>query len=172
MKTIRALPLLLTGLLLAGCSTTPATPKNSVTAADITVEFQNPEKFRDVLDSLGGRTDESALETLRAYLKKTSPAYLQDGQKLLVTFTDIDLAGEYQLTSAGQYDRTRLIKSMYSPRMEFTFAVTDSAGSVVKQGVRTLSDLNFQAEATRIGSNVSYYYDMQLLEGWLRDEFK
>lgn len=163
-----ACPLLLAGLLLAGC-TTPAS-SNGVVAADITVEFQNPDDFRDVRDSLGGSTDQNALAALRAWLQDHAPARLAAGQKLHVTFTDIDLAGDF--LPGSNVDRVRIIRSVYIPRMEFTFAVTDAAGQVVKQGTRTLTNLDFQTTGRRIGFDQPFYYDKMLLEDWLRKEFR
>ena len=170
MKPLATLALLLTGLALAGC-TTP-TVANGVTAADITVEFKNPDDFRDVRDSLGGSTDENALAALRAYLQENATARLQPGQKLRVTFTDIDLAGDFPGAGGGRYDRIRVIRGIYIPRQEFFFEVKDAAGQIVKQGTRTLTDLNFQAAGLRIGSDQPFFYDKTLLEDWLRKEFK
>lgn len=168
MKIPLGFPLFIAGLLLAGC-TTP-TSSNGVTAADITVEFQDPDNFRDVRDSLGGSTDENALAALRSWLQENAPASLSAGQKLRVTFTDIDLAGDF--LPGSSVDRVRIIRSIYIPRMELSFAVTDAAGQVVKQGTRTLTNLDFQNTARRIGSDQSFFYDKMLLEDWLRKEFK
>jgi hypothetical protein len=168
MKIHLGFPLLIAGLLLAGC-TTPAS-SNGVTAADITVEFQDPDNFRDVRDSLGGSTDENALAALRSWLQESAPASLSAGQKLRVTFTDIDLAGDF--LPGSSVDRVRIIRSIYIPRMELFFAVTDAAGQVVTQGTRTLTNLDFQNTARRIGSDQSFFYDKMLLEDWLRKEFK
>jgi hypothetical protein len=168
MNTRLAHPLLLAGLLLAGC-TTP-TSSNGVAPADITVEFQNPDDFRDVRDSLGGSTDQNALASLRTWLQENAPASLAAGQKLHVTFTDIDLAGDF--LPGSSVDRVRIIRGIYIPRMELSFAVTDAAGQVVKQGTRTLTNLDFQNAGRRIGSDQSYFYDKMLLEDWLRKEFK
>jgi len=93
MKTHLAYPLLVAGLLLAGC-TTP-TSSNGVTAADIPVEFQNPDGFRDVRDSLGGSTDENALAALRTWLQENARQVSPPARSFGVTFTDIDLAGEF-----------------------------------------------------------------------------
>lgn len=160
--------LLLAGLCLAGC-TSPA-PRNNVAATDITVEFQNPDNFRDVRDSLGGSTDQNALAALRTWLQENAPASLAAGQKLRVTFTDIDLAGDF--LPGANVDRVRIIRGVYIPRMELSFAVTDAAGQVVKEGKRTLTNLDFQNTARRIGSDQPFFYDKMLLEDWLRKEFK
>ena len=170
MKTFVTLILAATSLLLAGCST--PTAQNGVTAADVTVEFRNPENFRDMRESLGGTTDENAVAALRKYLEENAPAKLQAGQKLRVTFTDIDLAGDFPGSGGGRYDRVRVIRGIYIPRQEFSFEVTDSAGQIIKQGTRTLTDLNFQANGLRVGSDQSYFYDKLLLEDWLRKEFR
>ncbi len=172
MKTSFALTLIVAGILLAGCTTSTMTSRNGVAAADITVEFQNPDNFRDVRESLGGYTDENALAALRTYLQENAPARLQAGQKLRVNFTDIDLAGDFPGSGGGQFDRVRLVKAIYIPRMVFSFEVTDAVGQIVKQGTRTLTDLNFQSAALRIGSDQQFFYDKMLLEKWLHDEFK
>lgn len=168
MKIPLAQPLLIAGLLLAGC-TTP-TVSNGVAAADITVEFQNPDDFRDVRDSLGGSTDQNALASLRTWLQENAPARLSAGQKLRVTFTEIDLAGDF--LPGANVDRVRIIRGVYIPRMELAFAVTDAAGQVVKQGTRTLTNLDFQNTGRRIGSDQPFFYDKMLLEDWLRKEFR
>ena len=160
------LPLLAVGLILSGC-TTP-TSSNGVAAEDITVEFQHPENFRDASDSLGGFTDQNALDALRTWLQENAPARLATGQKLRVTFTDIDLAGDF--LPGSSVDRVRIIRSIYIPRMELFFAVTDATGQVVKEGKRTLTNLDFQNTGRRISSDQQFFYDKQLLEEWLRKE--
>src|SRR3954468_18217096 len=169
MKHLAVLTLIAAGLGLSGCQTPPATTDVN---SPVTVEFQNPDQFRDARESLGGPTDENALATLRTYLQENAPAHLQPGQKLRVTFTDIDLAGDFPASSGGRYDRVRVIRGIYVPRQEFSFQVTDASGQVVKQGKRTLTDLNFQASGMRIGSDQPYFYDKVLLEDWLRKEFR
>ncbi len=159
-------PLLATVLVLAGCSTPT---DDRAQAADITVDFRDPDKFRDAAESLGGSTDENALAELRAYLKETAPTCLKSGQKLHVTFTDLDLAGDFV---SGQMDRVRLIKPIYFPRQEITFALTDAAGQTLKQGTRVLTDLDFQSTHLRLGSSVSYFHDKMLLKDWLQKEFR
>lgn len=169
MKNRLTLPLLITGLLLSAC-TTPF--NNGVTAADITVEFQNPEKFQDARDSFGGPTDQAALDTLRAAVKEAARPHLKAGQKLRVTFTDVDLAGEFEPQSGPQTDHVRFIKAIYTPRQALTFALTDAAGAILRQGQRTLTDMNFQANSLRIGSDQPFFYDKVLIQDWVHAEFR
>jgi hypothetical protein len=172
MKNLAALILIAAGLTLTGCQNPP--PRANVTGnSTVTVDFQNPDQFRDVRESLGGSTDENALAALRTYLQENAPTYLQPGQTLHVTFTDIDLAGDFSNSGNGRYDRVRVIRGIYIPRQEFSFQVTDASGQVVKEGKRTLTDMNFQVSGgLRLDSNQPYFYDKLLLEDWLRKEFR
>jgi len=164
------LSLLIAGLLLLSACTTAT--QNGATEADITVEFQHPENFRDARASFGGAPDESALDTLRAALKTAARPHLKAGQKLRVTFTDIDLAGEYEPQAGPQADHVRFIKSIYIPRQVLSFELSDSSGAVLRQGTRTLTDMNYQANSLRIGSDQPFFYDKVLLQDWVHDEFR
>ena len=48
--------------------------------------------------------------------------------------------------------------------MEFSFAVTDAAGHIVKQGTRSLSNMDFQLNSGRVGSDQPFFHDKNLLE--------
>lgn len=169
MKTRLALPLLITGLLLSAC-TTPV--NNGVAATDITVDFQHPEKFQDARDSFGGAPDQSALDTLRTAVKESARPHLKAGQKLRVTFTDIDLAGEFEPQAGPSAGHVRFIKAVYTPRQVLTFELTDATGAVLRQGSRTLTDLNYQSNSLRIGSDQPFFYDKVLIQDWVHAEFR
>lgn len=172
MKIHTLFALLGAGLVLAGCQTTPKV-NNGVTGENITVNFQEPDRFTDAADNLGGGSSPYILDTLRDYLKEEAPRHLQSGQKLTVTFTDIDLAGDIPPSASAGSQDIRVIKQIYRPRQEFTFTVTDASGATVKEGKRTLSNMNFQLDAINPRSqSESFFYDKQLLKTWLRDEFK
>jgi hypothetical protein len=160
--------LLLAAGLLAACSTPTSRPGASPGA--ITAEFRDPDRFTDARDSLGGATDQHALDTLRTHLAEKAAPLLQPGQKLHVVFTDIDLAGEFE--PGARFDRVRLVKPIYFPRLELAFTLTDATGATLKEGTRTLKDMDFLLNAGRIGSDQPYYYDKLLLEEWLKKEFR
>ena len=171
MKNPRCLLSLALGSLLVGCQTTAAV-NNHVTAADVTVVFQDSDNFTDVRNSMGGPTNQAYLDILSKHLKENAPARLQAGQKLTVTFTDIDLAGEFLPSSRPGFDHVRIIKAIYIPRMKLSFQVLDVSGKVVKEGQRSLSNLNFQDEGIAFRSSDELYYDKELLSRWLSAEFK
>src|SRR5690348_12318310 len=51
-------------------------------ASNVTVNFQDSEKFTDARSSLGGGTDDGYLKILSEHLQKTAAKHLAAGQKL------------------------------------------------------------------------------------------
>ena len=169
MKTYLPL-LLLAALLIGGCQSVPPNP-TPASESDVTVNFQDPDKFADVRESFGGPTSQYYLDLLSQYVKKTAANRMTAGQKLTVTFTDIDLAGDFVPTSPNM-DTVRIIKAIYIPRMNLRFQLTDAKGAILKEGERRLTDLNFQQNFVPLDRNQPLYHDKQLLDTWLRQELK
>lgn len=169
MKTYYSCIVLAAALIAGGCQSTPSN-SNPATSADITVNFTDPDKFTDVRDSVNGGASKYYLEELARYLKEVAARRLTAGQKLTVTFTDIDLAGDIP---PGSIHDVRIIKEIYIPRMEFHFQLVDAAGAVIKDGDRRLSDLSFmQNLRPPFSQNEPLRYDKALLEDWVRKEFQ
>lgn len=140
-------------------------------ASNVTVTFQESDKFTDARSSFGSETDEGYLKMLSEHVQKTATKRLAAGQKLEVTFTDIDLAGDFIPGNVRTQD-VRIIKEIYIPRMKLTFKLIDADGKVVKEGERKLSDMNFMMNANVIGRNETLFYDKTLLSDWINKEFR
>ncbi len=145
----------------------------SASAADearAVVTFQDPEKFTDIKDTASG-TDkgrEFYLKELRTLVEKQADVLLPEGQKLEMTFTDIDLAGDYLPMMASGHD-VRVMKDIYRPAMKFSYKITDASGAVVKEGTENISDINYlNTIGTLVGRGEALYYDKGLLLDWLR----
>lgn len=141
-------------------------------SGNVTVSFHEPDKFTDARSTWGGSTDEHYLKMLTDHLKKTADRRLRPGLKLEVTFTDIDLAGDFQPTSSSSSQDVRVIREIYIPRMRISFRLLDEEGKVVNEGERRLSDLNFMNNINPIGRNEPLFYDKTLLSDWINKEFK
>jgi hypothetical protein len=140
--------------------------------ARATVTFENPEKFTDVKDSITG-TDKGRdhyLKIIRTLVEEEAARLLPAGQKLTMTFTDIDLAGDYLPSMASGHD-IRVMKDVYSPRMKFTFQIADAAGAVVKEGAERLSDMNYM-QTPGLNRSDELFYDKAMLRDWLRKSLK
>lgn len=163
---------LLPGLLAAG-ALLAATPKP---ASRVTVVFDHPEKFTDVRDNESDTDNELGraryLPPLQEYLEQQGTARLPAGQQLTITFSDIDLAGDFEPWRGAQFSDIRIIKDIYIPRLTFTFKLTDASGQVLKEGERKLQDLGYQMRLTRGFRDDPLRYEKDMLDDWLRDELK
>jgi hypothetical protein len=84
-----------------------------------------------------------------------------------MTFTDIDLAGEYEPWRGGQWSDVRIIKDIYSPRFVFSYKLTDAAGAVLKEDKVDLRDLTFMMRVT-ISRNEPLRFEKDILADWIR----
>ena len=170
----------LAALLAAGCSTTAPTsgPSPSYTSAsdgssakNITVTFKDPERYTDCRSDFGSSTDQGYLDLLSAHLKRMAGPHVPADQKLDVTFSDIDLAGDFRPDRVQMTD-VRIIKDIYRPRMTLNFKLVGADGKVIKEGDRTLVDSYFMNNVNIVNRDEPLFYDKEMLTDWVRDEFK
>jgi hypothetical protein len=160
-------------ILLAGCETTATSnPVNSTqTVGNVTVNYHDQERFTDCRSDYGSFTDQGYLDILSRQFGEVGARYIQADQKLEITVSDIDLAGDFQPTRPG-LDQIRIVKEIYRPRIALNFKLTGPDGKVVKEGDRVLSDSYFMSTISTIDRNEPLFYDKELISNWLRDEFK
>jgi hypothetical protein len=162
-------------ILLASLAMLPALEMSAAetrTIARADVSFFEPEKFTDVRDTYTGDYDRTTyLDQIRDHLLEQAKYYVPEGHRLSVTFTDIDMAGDFEPWRGHRWDDIRVVKDMYPPRMVFTFQLTDAAGNVVKEGRRDLRDLSFMMKMSMGFRDDSVRHEKALIDDWLRDEF-
>ena len=145
----------------------------SENAQRVQVQFDHPENFTDLKDSYMA-TDkgrESYMEMFKDYLQQNASKRLPEGQKLSITFTDIDMAGDFEPWRGASASDVRIVKAIYIPRLKFTYRITDAAGAVVKEGKAELSDMNFQNNLVgTFNSSDPLRYEKHMLDDWMRDE--
>jgi len=135
----------------------------------VNISFENPDDFTDFKDGLVGteRGREDHEYQLRRAITETAANRLKDGQRLSISFTDIDLAGDY-LPSAHTGHDVRVIKEIYAPRMAFRYTLTDANGAVIKEGTENFRDTAFQYRTGGLDRNEALYYDKELIRDWIR----
>ncbi|HVZ66532.1 MAG TPA: DUF3016 domain-containing protein [Lacunisphaera sp.] len=176
MKHVTSLRFLLAGLvgLAAFGRAAAASPVQSPKNVDVV--FSHPEKFTDVkessMDYENERGGANVFPRLQELIESQAAALLPAGHKLTVTFTDIDLAGDFEPWRGPQFDDIRIVKDIYIPRLTLSFTLTDADGKVVKQGDRRLVDLAFQTRITRAFPDDPLRYEKDMLTDWIRSEFR
>ena len=155
----------------------PVLPAESAGSAEagarVEVTYVNPEKFTDVKDSNFGteREREDILALLKEYLVERATKLLPEGQRLSLSITDVDLAGDFEPWRGPKFDDVRIVKDIYPPSIHLSFKVTDASGAVVKEGTQKLRDLSFQMSTPATFNSDSLRYEKTLLDNWLRSEF-
>jgi hypothetical protein len=141
-------------------------------ASRITVTFVQPERFTDVKDSVLGSERGAAdlLGDLDRYLRAAGERYVPAGVTLEIRVTNVDLAGELEPWRGPQFDRVRIMRDIYPPRIDLEFRLIDASGAVAKEGRRALRDPLYLTRAA-LGDSDRLRYDKQLLGEWLRQEF-
>ena len=134
----------------------------------VTVVYVEPQQFADVQDSRSHVINpdrNTHLRSLRKWLQKQGPRWLGEGQQLQIEFTDIDLAGDYEPIVHPSLDDVRIIKSIYPPRLQFRYRLTDASGQVLSEGEENLRDLGFDVHAITRNSD-PLRYEKRMLERW------
>lgn len=150
-----------------------AAPQKSPNGANDRAEviFFEPEKFKDAADSDQGDVVRSGhLDEIKTHVLNQAKSLVPAGYKLQVTFTDIDLAGEFEPWRGPSADRVRIVKEIYPPRIDLAFRITDAEGNVVSEGRRQLRDDNFMSKLTLASRNDPLRHEKELIDTWLRQE--
>jgi hypothetical protein len=143
-----------------------------VSAPPIAVTFVRPDRFTDVRDGLLASAKGSAaiLDDIAAYLRTLGQRYVPAGSSLDFRITDLDLAGEFEPQLGPNFERVRIFKDVYWPRIDFEFRLADGTGHTIREGRRSVSDQNYLQRAVfRTGDPLRYEKDM--LREWFKKEF-
>jgi len=144
------------------------------TGPRVVVTYFEPGHFTDVRDSYPEGTErgrDATLAELKSYLVRRAAPYVPTGQKLTITITDVDLAGDFEPWLGPQWSDVRVVKDLYPPCIELTFQLKDAEDNIVSSGKRTLRDLGFMMKLS-INTNDPLRHEKALLDDWLSTEFR
>ena len=158
------------GLVTAGAIFAAAPPKAE---SRVTVTFVQPEKFTDASgeDFNDDRDREHVLASLKTHVETMAQRYLAAGQSLEVRFVDIDLAGAFESWRGPEYDRIRILREIYPPRMTLEFRLLAADGKVLSEGKRKLSTLGYLMRIVSPSFD-GLRFDKEMLGAWMRQEFR
>ncbi|MFM9078772.1 MAG: DUF3016 domain-containing protein [Opitutaceae bacterium] len=138
----------------------------------ITVEFLEPAGFTDLRDRAWLENEPALyLPRLREHLEAKAKRFVPAGCTLAITFTDIDLAGDFEPWRGPRWDDVRVIRDIYPPRLALACQVTDAEGKVGTQGRRELRDLAFLFKLPLAFPDDPLRHEKALLDDWLEQEF-
>jgi hypothetical protein len=159
-------------LTLAVAARSVAAEVESTVPGRITVAFFEPAGFTDLRDRAWLDNDPDLyLPRLREHLEAKARRHVPPGCELAITFTDIDLAGDFEPWRGPRWDDVRVVRDLYPPRLALTFRLTDAAGRVVQEGRRELRDLAFLLKLPLAFPDDTLRHEKTLLDDWLDREF-
>lgn len=161
-------------MLLAGLLLMPlASPPAAATAADatqaVTVTYEHPAKFTETTKARPylGASAMDYLQPLKQYVVRRAQRILKPGQHLQITITDIDRAGNFEPWLGPDYQRIRIIRDIYPPRIDLSFRLLGADGKLLREGRRTLRNPAFLMGQIGPPDDGSLRFEKQLIDRWL-----
>ncbi|MBC8056613.1 MAG: DUF3016 domain-containing protein [Rhizobiales bacterium] len=155
--------------LLVGTTTTVfAAPGAPVETEKAEVSYRNPAGFTEMSHSFGQRT--AWLDDLSGYVAKRAARTIPDGERLLVTITDVQRAGMVEPWRGIGWSELRVVRDTTPPRIELTFQLVAANGAVLKEGMRTLRDIDFLGR-NGLRRDEPLSYEKNLIDDWMRNDF-
>lgn len=152
--------------LLAGC----ATLDRAGGGGNVVVNYENPENFTDMTrQDLSEGADEGYLRELRRHIERVAASRVPAGQTLTLTIRDVDMAGDFEPQHGPDYNDIRIVKTIYPPRIDVAYRLTDSAGNVIEEGDRRLRDTAFTWRAAPVDRDDPLRHEKALIDDFLRD---
>jgi hypothetical protein len=180
MKAATSIAWLFAGMLAVGAAaakppnvTDPDAPRSLPADGPVDVQWTDPAQFSEIRGSSNrweAQRGNWVLDLAR-YLRKRASARLPAGERLEVTITDIERAGEFEPWHGARGDSIRYMRDIYPPRIALDFKLVGADGSVLAHGSRKLSDLGYLQRAIRPTDSDPLRYEKQLIDDWLREEF-
>ena len=157
----------LIALLLPGCATAKLDPEH---VSNVSVTFVEPEKFTDVRRTEWEQNSRALLAALAKFMQNTGERTLPPDMVLFIKVTNVKLAGDFEPWLGPSFNQTRIIKSIYPPRIVLEFRLLDDRGRIVKQGQRDLTDIDYQRRDAQLREEY-LRYEKNMLRDWFRNEF-
>jgi len=144
-------------------------------AADgpVKVEYLKPETFIDVkVQNFKTPPDQNKhLINFKSWLETEAVKHLQPGQSLLISISNIDLAGDYPPGASAAASNIRVLQDLYPPAMKLSFVLKAADGRVINSGDRQLRDMGFLMHNPASTQADDLEYDKAMVKRWLRKEF-
>lgn len=134
----------------------------------VKIMWQNPQAFRDIKSSgeIQSRYETRLFESLTANLNKQASKLLKPNQKLEMTVTDVDLAGDMRPTFGATVNDLRVIKEVYPPRITFNYQIVEN-NQVIVAGDEKLTDMGFMSGVQSLNDK-PFVYENTMLTNWLK----
>ncbi|MDQ8020820.1 MAG: DUF3016 domain-containing protein [Moraxellaceae bacterium] len=149
-----------------------ATPVAGADVQAVQVRYEQAGNFTESRRTFESeRQRDGWLAELARHIERQASRHLTGGQRLGITVTDIDRAGETEPWRGPRGADLRIVRDIYPPRIDLRFVLRDSTGAVLRQGERRLRDIDFMTRPGSLHDGDCLRYEKTLLDDWLDREF-
>ena len=140
-------------------------------AAELQVQFMEPERYTDAhLDRSFG-TDERVLQSIEQHLQKLAGRCLDSGDALHIRVLDIDLAGQQEWWNNPSAYNLRIMRDATWPRINLVYTLRRSNGENVEARER-VSDMNYLGNSVYMrADSMPLPYERVMLSNWFERTF-
>jgi hypothetical protein len=132
------------------------------------INWKDAEGYRDasVSDHRASEKDRKiVLDDLEEYFKSKAESHFGGEMTLILTVTELDLAGDFESWRGPEYDDIRIIRQIYPALIEFEYILKDAEGEVLAEGSETLRHDLFARPFN--SSRESYPYVKEIVHDWM-----
>lgn len=139
----------------------------AASAGEVTVKYQEPDKFTDV--PFWEQDRDQVLQELTAHFARLGKQ-LPANQQLAITVTDIDLAGRVEPRRRSMRDLRILRGGADWPTMELQYSLVQD-GKVIASGSDRLSNMLYLDQMNRYAGSDTLRYEKPMVDGWFKNTF-
>ena len=120
-------------LLIFGAACLCATPSGGDDDSNVVVEWSDIRKFVDIRAGSGNqrRFEQHLFKELESHIRAETSALPKNGDRLVVTVHDLDLAGEIEMNSMGLGANARIIREPTLTMIDIEFQLLDASGTII-----------------------------------------
>ncbi|WP_111980178.1 DUF3016 domain-containing protein [Algibacillus agarilyticus] len=140
------------------------------TVGKVRVNWLAPEKYTDVRPGSWGskkRYTEYVTKRLTLHIEKLATQYLPPNHNLIITVTNLDLAGDIQFIGSQQM---RVIRSIDIPRIHFSYELTDQNNEIINTAEVKLKDMGFDMRSHFLKDD-PFKFEYTMLKNWFKTAF-
>jgi len=147
-------------------------PATFMGAAELKIEWSNPEDFRDADYYYNGseKSQKIVLTNLEKFFTRDAERFLPEDYSLEMTVTELDLAGDFEPWHGSSMQDVRIVKRIYPALIRFDYRLLDAQGTVVSEGSERLRDhmMPMSMSTSFLGRSESYPYVKSIVRDWMR----
>ncbi|RTE85684.1 MULTISPECIES: DUF3016 domain-containing protein [Gammaproteobacteria] len=147
-------------------------------AGEASVTWENPDSYRDIraAEELQSRFEERVFAEFERHFAELA-GKLPDGQKLHITVTNLDLAGEVLPNQfGGSMNMVRVVRNSDFPSMEFNYRLESASGETLASGQERLRGRDMPGQGSSYIQGRSQHemldYERAMLDRWFYFRFE